>query len=311
MSDPRLVVSLGDVNGIGPEILLRFHKARPDLPLLCVGDRTALLYWSREIGIPFDFAVADLNVRYHPEPGKVSSIAGEAAAQAVEVAYREAKQRGVPLVTLPLAKEAVSLARPGFTGHTELLARLDGKRSDEVAMVLGSSRLMVLPLTRHIPLAAVPAALSTDLVVRQVALVHEWFRRWKRRSPKIWLAGLNPHAGEGGTIGAEEVSVLVPAVTLLRRKGIAIEGPLAADTLFAQGLAAGVDLFVGCYHDQVLAPFKMFAFHEGINVTVGLSVVRTSPDHGTAFDIAGKGIAAERSLAAAAAWALEMGGAAL
>ncbi len=306
MSEPRFVVSLGDVNGVGPEILLKFHKAHPDMPLLCVGDRTALLYWSRELGVPLNFETVDLNMRYHPEPGKVSAVAGEAAAQAVEVAYEEAKRRGIPLVTLPIAKEAVSLSRPGFTGHTELLARLDGKCSDEVAMVLGGARMMVLPLTRHIPLAAVPTALSTDLIVRQVTLVHEWFRRWKKRPPKVWLAGLNPHAGEGGTIGTEEISILVPAIALLRQKRIAIEGPFPADTLFAQGLAAGVDLFVGCYHDQVLAPFKMFAFHEGINTTVGLSVVRTSPDHGTAFDIAGKGIATEKSFAVAVQWALDM-----
>lgn len=306
MSEPRFIVSLGDVNGVGPEILLRFHKAHPERPLLCVGDRTALLYWSRETGIPCEFTVVDLNIRYHPEPGKISSVAGEAAAQAVEIAYEEAKRRGIPLVTLPLAKEAVSLSRPGFTGHTELLARLDGKRSDEVAMVLGGTRMMVLPLTRHIPLAAVPSALSIDLVVRQVTLVYEWLHRWKKRPPKVWMAGLNPHAGEGGTIGTEEIAILVPAIALLRQKRITVEGPFPADTFFAQGLAAGVDLFVGCYHDQVLAPFKMFAFHEGINVTVGLSIVRTSPDHGTAFDIAGKGLASEKSFTTAVQWALEM-----
>ncbi len=306
MSKPRFVVSLGDVNGVGPEILFKFHKAHPDMPLLCVGDRTALLYWSRELSIPVNFEMVDLNIRYHPEPGKVSSVSGEAAAQAVEIAYGEAKRRGIPLVTLPLAKEAVSLSRPGFTGHTELLARLDGKRSDEVAMVLGGTRMMVLPLTRHIPLAAVPSALSIDLVVRQVTLVYEWLHRWKKRPPKVWMAGLNPHAGEGGTIGTEEIAILVPAIALLRQKRITVEGPFPADTFFAQGLAAGVDLFVGCYHDQVLAPFKMFAFHEGINVTVGLSIVRTSPDHGTAFDIAGKGLASEKSFTTAVQWALEM-----
>ena len=308
MSEPCLVVSLGDVNGIGPETLLRFHKARPDLPLLCVGDRTAVLYWSREVGIAADFEVMDLNVRYHPEPGKRSSVAGVAAAQAVEAAYREAKRRGLPLVTLPLSKEAVALSRPGFTGHTELLASLDGKRPDEVAMVLGGPKMLVLTLTRHVPLAAVPAALSTGLVVRQVALAHEWFLRWRGRPPVIWLAGLNPHAGEGGNLGVEEASVLVPALVALKQRGIAVEGPLPADTMFATGLRAGVDIFVGCYHDQVLGPLKLLHFDEGVNATLGLSIVRTSPDHGTAFGIAGQGIASEKSLAEAVRWALEMSG---
>ncbi len=306
MSDPRFIVSLGDVNGIGPEVLLKFHKARPDLPLLCVGDSTALLYWSRELGIPYDFDLIDLTIRYHPEPGKCSSIAGEAAALAVEAAYREAKKRGLPLVTLPLSKHAVAMSRGNFTGHTELLAELDGKKPDEVAMVLGGPQMKVLTLTRHIPITAVASALTIDLVVRQVTLAHEWFARWQGRSPKIWLAGLNPHAGESGSIGTEEAAVLIPAGTLLKQRGIAIEGPLPADTMFATGRAAGVDIFVGCYHDQVLGPLKLLHFDEGVNATLGLSIVRTSPDHGTAFDIAGTGRASGKSFAEAVRWAVEL-----
>jgi len=306
MDVPRFVVTLGDVNGIGPEILLKFHKAHPDLPFLCVGDRTALLYWSRETGLPAEFEMFDLNVRYHPEPGTVSAIAGSIASRAIEEGFREAKRLGIPLVTLPISKEAVALSREGFTGHTELLAALDGKSFEEVAMVLGGQRMIVVPLTRHIPIAAVSSVLSTDLVVRQVMLAHEWFLRWKKRPPTIWLAGLNPHAGEHGKLGLEESSVLVPAVAFLKQRGVIIEGPLPADTMFAKGLAAGVDIFVGCYHDQVLAPLKILHFDEAVNTTLGLSIVRTSPDHGTAFDIAGKGIASERSLAEAIRWALEM-----
>ncbi len=305
MERPRIVVSLGDVNGIGPEILLKFHHRRRDLPLLCAGDRTALLFWSQALNIPYDFEMLDLNIGYHPEPGKISAIAGEAAARAVEVAYREARHRKIPLVTLPLSKEAAALSRPRFTGHTEILAMLDGKSPDDVAMVLGGSTMMVLPLTRHIPLAAVPTALTVDLVVRQVTLVHQWFVQTKRRAPRIWLAGLNPHAGEGGLLGIEDTAVLVPAVIALQKSGIAIEGPFPADTMFAQGRRAGVDLFVGCYHDQVLGPLKMLHFDDGVNMTLGLSIVRTSPDHGTAFAIAGKGIASETSFSAAVEWALE------
>ncbi|HNT27985.1 MAG TPA: 4-hydroxythreonine-4-phosphate dehydrogenase PdxA [bacterium] len=304
MSDPRIIITLGDVNGIGPEILLKFHKMRPDLPILCVGDRTALLYWSRELGLPFHFEVIDLNVRYHPEPRTVSAVAGAAAAQAVERGYEEAKNRGLPLVTLPLSKEAVALSRSGFTGHTELLATLDGKTPDEVVMFLTGPRLSVVPLTRHIPLSAVSQALTVERVVRQVTVARAWFGERHGRAPKIWLAGLNPHAGEGGRIGVEEVSTLVPALIELRRNGIDIEGPLPADTMFATGPAAGVDLFFGCYHDQVLAPFKLLHFDEGINATLGLSVLRASPDHGTAFPIAGKSVASEKSFAAAVDWAL-------
>lgn len=304
MSEPRLVITLGDVNGIGPEILLKFHKARPDLPLLCVGDRTSLLYWSRELGIPYDFDLIDLHIRYHPEPGTVSAVAGAAAAQAVERGYEESKRRGLPLVTLPLSKEAVALSRPSFTGHTELLAALDHRNANEAVMLLTGPRLSVVPLTRHIPLAAVPQALTAERVVRQVTITHAWFSERHGRAPKMWLAGLNPHAGEGGRIGAEETSTLVPAVIALRRNGIDIEGPLPADTMFATGPAAGVDLFFGCYHDQVLAPFKLLHFDEGVNATLGLSILRVSPDHGTAFPIAGKGTASEKSLAAAIDWAL-------
>lgn len=304
MSDPRIIVTLGDVNGIGPEILLKFHKARPDLSMLCVGDRTALLYWSRELGIPFQFELTDINVRYLPEPGTVSAVAGAAAAQAVERGYEESKRRGLPLVTLPLSKEAVALSRPGFTGHTELLAALDGRNADEVVMLLTGPRLSVVPLTRHIPLAAVPQALTVERVVRQVTVTHAWFSERYGRAPKMWLAGLNPHAGEGGRIGAEEISMLIPALTQLRLSGIDIAGPLPADTMFATGPAAAVDLFFGCYHDQVLAPFKLLHFDEGVNATLGLSILRASPDHGTAFPIAGKGTASEKSFAAAIDWAL-------
>ena len=308
MNDPRLIVSLGDVNGIGPEVLLKFHKARPDLPFLCVGDLTALLYWSRELSLPYDFEIIDLNIRYHPEPGKCSSVAGEAAARAVEIAYHEAKRRTLPLVTLPLAKHAVGLSRGDFTGHTELLAALDGKKPDAVAMVLGGPQMNVLTLTRHIPITAVPAALTVDLVVRQVTLAHDWFSRWQKRPPKIWLAGLNPHAGESGSIGTEEIAVLTPALFALRQRGIVVEGPFPADTMFATGRAAGVDIYVGCYHDQVLGPLKLLHFDEGVNATLGLSIVRTSPDHGTAFPIAGKNSASEKSFAEAVRWAVELTG---
>lgn len=304
MSDPRLIITLGDVNGIGPEILLKFHKARPDLPLLCVGDRTALLYWSRELGIPFQFELMDINIRYLPEPGTVSAVAGATAAMAVEQGYEEAKRRGLPLVTLPLSKEAVALSRPGFTGHTELLAALDGRNADEVVMLLTGPRLSVVPLTRHLPLASVPQSLTAERVVRQVTIAHAWFSERHGRAPKMWLAGLNPHAGEGGRIGAEEISTLVPALTQLRLSGIDIAGPLPADTMFATGPAAGVDIFFGCYHDQVLAPFKLLHFDEGVNATLGLSILRASPDHGTAFPIAGKGTASEKSFAETIRWAL-------
>ncbi|MCD6072794.1 MAG: 4-hydroxythreonine-4-phosphate dehydrogenase PdxA, partial [Microvirga sp.] len=196
-------------------------------------------------------------------------------------------------------------------GHTEFLAALASQGRDETyhpVMMLWSKELAVVPVTVHIPLADVPSALTTDLIVRTGRIVARELReRFGIENPRLALAGLNPHAGENGSMGSEDVSIIVPAIDILRAEGIEATGPLPADTMFHARARRRYDAALAMYHDQALIPIKTIAFDEAVNVTLGLPFVRTSPDHGTAFDIAGQGIARPDSLIAAIKLAARLG----
>ena len=231
-------------------------------------------------------------------PGILSAEAGLAAYDAIVRAVNDAQHGTVDAIaTAPINKEAFRLAGLPWTGHTDLLAHLTG--APHVAMMFHSDSLRVVLATVHVALAEVPALLTRDLMDSTIALTARELPRFGLASPRIAVAGLNPHAGEHGLFGREEDAVMRPAIAAARARGVDVAGPFPADTLFVRAMRGEFDVVIACYHDQGLIPVKLAAFGRAVNVTLGLPIVRTSVDHGTAFDIAGKGVADAGSLIAA------------
>jgi 4-hydroxythreonine-4-phosphate dehydrogenase len=276
---PRIGVTVGDPAGIGPEIA---RKAAADASLASLCD--IVLY-----GPSDDSEISRFS------RGRVSADAGRAAYDAIVSATADAVAGRLDAVaTAPVNKEAFALAGLPWRGHTDLLAHLTG--APRVAMMFYAESLRVILATVHIPLAQVPAALTPDVVEGTIELSARELPRFGIRSPRLALAGLNPHAGEHGVIGHEDDDVLAPAVAAMRSRGVAVDGPFPADTIFVRAMRGEFDAVIACYHDQGLIPIKLVAFGRAVNVTLGLPIVRTSVDHGTAFDIAGKGIADPSSM---------------
>ena len=275
----RVGVTMGDPAGIGPEIVLK-----------CVADSRVT-----EVCEPVLYGPRTAAERERFTPGALSAEAGRVACTAVEQAVADAMAGRIDAIaTGPINKEALALAGFGWRGHTEMLAHLTGAR--DVAMMFHSPRLRVVLATVHVPLSAVPTLLTQARVETTLTLAALALPRFGVATPKLALAGLNPHAGEGGLMGAEDRDVLVPAVEAVRRRGIDVTGPVPADTVFRQAVDGRFDAVVACYHDQGLIPVKLVGFGTAVNITLGLPIVRTSVDHGTAFDIAGHGVADETSL---------------
>jgi 4-hydroxythreonine-4-phosphate dehydrogenase len=220
----------------------------------------------------------------------LSASAGLAAYDTIVRAVRDAQAGGVhAIATAPINKEALALAGLPWRGHTEMLAQLTNAR--DVAMMFWSEKLRVVLATIHIPLVDVPASLTVDSVTGIIALTNRELPRFGVARPRLALAGLNPHAGEHGVLGREEMDVLEPAIARSVREGVDISGPFPGDTVFLRAMRGEFDLVVAMYHDQGLIPVKLLGWEEAVNVTLGLPIIRTSVDHGTAFDIAGKDIA--------------------
>jgi 4-hydroxythreonine-4-phosphate dehydrogenase len=273
---PIVGITVGDPAGIGPEIA---RKAAADARVLEVC--TPVLY-----GPDADESFA---------MGRISAEAGRAAYDAIVAAVEDARRgRIAAIATAPINKEAFAAARVPWRGHTELLAHLTG--APRFAMMFYSDVLRVVLATVHIPLAEVPHALTRERLAETIDLTAAELPRFGWPSPRIALAGLNPHAGEHGLMGLEDDAVLQPAVDAARARGIDIVGPLPADTVFVRAMRGDFDVVIACYHDQGLIPIKVAAFGHAVNVTLGLPIIRTSVDHGTAFDIAGRGIADASSL---------------
>jgi 4-hydroxythreonine-4-phosphate dehydrogenase len=225
----------------------------------------------------------------------LSAEAGRAAYDAICAAVRDAQSGVVQAIsTAPVNKLAFARAGLPWTGHTDLLAHLTG--SPRAAMMFWSEPLKVVLATVHIPLASVPGALTRELVEGTIELAARELPRFGVSRPRLAVAGLNPHAGEDGLLGAEERDVLRPSVEAARSRGVLVEGPFPSDTLFTRATRGEFDAVIACYHDQGLIPVKLLAFGRAVNVTLGLPIIRTSVDHGTAFDIAGRGIADPASL---------------
>ena len=322
MKPGPLALSLGDPAGIGPEIVVKAWNElrRGGPPFLVVGDYQALASASgggasilKQVVAPaealevFANALPVLNV-----PLKAPVVAGQPSAAAapaivkwIETAVGLALSGAVPgVVTAPIAKGPLYEAGFKFPGHTEFLGeltaseRFEGARGPVMMLIAGDLRVALV--TVHTPLAKVPDELTTAAIVNVGQVTAEALRRdFGIAKPRLAVAGLNPHAGESGGIGREEIEIVAPAVAALQALGIEVTGPYPADTLFPQDMRANYDAAICLYHDQALIPVKMLDFWGGVNVTLGLPIVRTSPDHGTAFDIAGRGLARPDSLIAA------------
>ena len=272
---PRVALTVGDPAGIGPEIA---HKAAADSRV-------------REACEPVLYGPANGSFA----PGVLSAEAGRAAYDAICAAVRDAQAGVVQAVaTAPVNKLAFAHAGLPWKGHTDLFGHLTG--SPRVAMMFWSEPLRVVLGTIHLPLAQVPAALTRETVDGIIRLTARELPRFGFPNPRLALAGLNPHAGEDGLLGEEETRVLAPAVRAAVEAGVSIAGPFPADTLFVRAVRGEFDAVIACYHDQGLIPVKLLAFGRAVNVTLGLPIVRTSVDHGTAFDIAGQNVADPSSM---------------
>ena len=288
MKRPRIAITVGDPAGIGPEIA---QKAADDPRV-------------REVCVPILYGPPS-GARF--EPGVLSAEAGRAAYDAICSAVRDALADQVAgIATAPVNK--LAFARAGFRwkGHTDLLGHLTG--SGQVAMMFWSEPLKVVLATVHVPLADVPRVLTRDLLDAIIALTSRELPRFGLREPRLALAGLNPHAGEDGLLGEEETRTLRPAIDAARQRGIRIDGPFPGDTVFVRAARGDFDAVIATYHDQGLIPVKLLAFGRAVNVTLGLPIVRTSVDHGTAFDIAGKGVADHSSMVEAVCLAARLAG---
>ena len=288
MTRPRIAITVGDPAGIGPEVAAR-AAADPRVRAACE---------------PLVYGPAGADVF---PPGVLSGAAGRAAYDTLVRAVDDA-QRGVvdAIATAPVNKEAFRLAGLPWAGHTDLLAHLTG--APHVAMMFYSEALRVVLATVHIALADVPRLLTRESLEQTIALTARELPRFGIDAPRIGVAGLNPHAGEHGLFGREEEQTIAPAIEACRARGIDVSGPYPGDTIFVRARRGDFDVVVACYHDQGLIPVKLVAFGQAVNVTLGLPIVRTSVDHGTAFDIAGQGIADPESMIAAVLLAARLAG---
>lgn len=306
-----LGVTIGDSSGIGPEILLKaFAEGKVKVPIVAFGDLGALEYYNgrlacgvslRKISKTAELTAGPLNVidagvmsRQDISVGKLSAKSGQAAREYVVAAARAALAGEIAaMVTLPMNKEATQLSDPHFTGHTELIGDVCGV--SDVTIMLVSEQLVVTHVSTHVSLATAIARARKERISTIIRLTCEAMLRLKK-NPRVAVAGLNPHAGENGLFGDEEIREIKPAVEWAQSQGLPVEGPFPADTLFYLAVRKKkFDAIVCMYHDQGHVPLKLLDFEGGVNVTLGLPIIRTSVDHGTAFDIAGQGIASTAS----------------
>lgn len=316
MARPTIGITMGDPAGIGPEICakaLTNEEVRMIANCIVIGDRKAMRQALKTAKIPSieinpiknvseakfrrgTLDVLDLNnVDSRLKTGQVSKAAGKAAVQYIEKAIKLAMDGKIDAITTaPINKEAINKAGYKFQGHTEILATRT--KTKNYAMMFVSNSLWLMLATTHMPLKEVSKHLDKKKLVQLIKLTHETLFRVREKKPRIGVAGLNPHAGEGGLFGEEEEKIIKPAIAEAKKLGINVKGPISPDAIFYLANIGMFDVVVAMYHDQGLIPLKLLSFNKSVNVTVGLPIVRTSVDHGTGFDIAGKGWANPQSL---------------
>jgi len=318
---PRLAITTGEPAGIGPELVAALAATDIAADLIVVGDKDLLLLAAQTRGLTLSIEPDDGQWRDQRAPGQLRYVHVPAraavtpgrlnvdnAAYVVEMLTRAAdgclEGEFDALVTAPVHKAVINDAGIAFSGHTEFLA---ARARCNVAMLLAAPQLRVALATTHLPLADVPAAITAARLVQILRIVYNDLRsRFRLDNPRIAVLGLNPHAGEGGHLGHEEVEVIAPALAALRAEGMHLEGPLSADTAFLPARRAQVDAYLAMYHGQGLPVLKALGFGDAVNVTLGLPFVRTSVDHGTALDLAGTGKADAASMIAASKLAIEL-----
>jgi 4-hydroxythreonine-4-phosphate dehydrogenase len=327
MKKPLIAITMGDPTGIGPEIIAR-TLAQPEIGEICrllvlgdpaamergiavTGERLGLKMLTE--GVPGDEAQPGI-ICLRPlsrlsasdlEFGRPTTAAGEAMFRYITEAARLCVSgAAAAMATAPISKEALNRAGHNYPGHTELLAELTGTR--DFVMMLAGKRLRVTLVTIHEALSAVPELVTLEKVLATIRITHRDVHRYFRSNPRLAVLALNPHCGERGLFGDEEERIIGPAVAAAREEGIDAVGPLSADTLFHFAARGDYDAVVCMYHDQGLIPLKLLHFDDGVNVTLGLPIIRTSVDHGTAYDLAGTGRASAASMAAAIRMAAEM-----
>lgn len=314
---PKVAITMGDPAGVGPEVTLKalrraevWEACRP----VVVGDRSVLekaatVLGDERLALLERADVVDLKMVRAEEHawGRLDARFGKAAAAYIEQAVRMAQAGEVAaVVTSPVNKEALKLAQVPYPGHTEMVAALTGAKT--YAMMLAGPGLRVIHVSTHVSLAEAIRRARRERIVTVIRLAHQVLRMEGIDRPRIAVAGLNPHAGENGLFGDEEIREIAPAVEEARAEGIEVSGPHPPDTVFLQALKGRFDIVVAMYHDQGHIPLKLHGFDRSVNVTVGAGVIRTSVDHGTAFDIAGKGVASEESMVQAILYAARLAG---
>jgi 4-hydroxythreonine-4-phosphate dehydrogenase len=308
---------MGDPAGIGPEVVLK-AVAEEEIRRACIpviiGDAQLLAHTARTLDLQsgYDIVRADEpfpehsepviyhlgNITGFIEPGIESGAAGKAAGGYIEAAVELCAAGSIDAVaTAPINKRALFLGGYSFPGHTEFFAHLTG--AEEYAMAFVAGNLRIVLLSTHVPLSEAIRLVERDRVIQVINLTNRELQRWGIERPRIAVAALNPHGAEGGLFGVEEASEIMPAIDVARRDDINVQGPFSADTVFLRASRGEFDAVVACYHDQAMIPVKCLSFGEAVNVTLGLPFIRTSVDHGTAFDIAGKGLAEHSSMVAA------------
>ena len=316
---------MGDPAGIGPEVVLK-AVAEEEIRRACIpviiGDAQLLAHTARTLDLQSGYDIVRTDeafpdqfsdpVIYHLdnisgfiEPGIESGAAGKAAGGYIEAAVELCAAGSIDAIaTAPINKRALFLAGYSFPGHTEFFAHLTG--AEEYAMAFVAANLRIVLLSTHVPLAEAIRMVERDRIIRTVNLTNRELQRWGIERPRLAVAALNPHGAEGGLFGVEEASEMMPAIDVCRRDDINVQGPFSADTVFLRASRGEFDAVVACYHDQAMIPVKCLSFGEAVNVTLGLPFIRTSVDHGTAFDIAGKGLAEHSSMVAAIKLAAEL-----
>jgi len=321
---PRIGITMGDPAGIGPEVVLK-AVAEEEIRRACIpviiGDAQLLAHTARTLDLQsgYDIVRADEpfpehsepviyhldNIAGFIEPGIESGAAGKAAGGYIEAAVELCAAGSIDAVaTAPINKRALFLGGYSFPGHTEFFAHLTGAEDYAMAFVAGNLRIVLL--STHVPLAEAIRLVERDRIVSRIYLTNRELQRWGIEKPRIAVAALNPHGAEGGLFGVEEASEILPAIDSCRRDEINVQGPFSADTVFLRASRGEFDGVIACYHDQAMIPVKCLSFGEAVNVTLGLPFIRTSVDHGTAFDIAGKGLAEHSSMVAAIKLAAEL-----
>jgi 4-phospho-D-threonate 3-dehydrogenase / 4-phospho-D-erythronate 3-dehydrogenase len=325
-SRPRIGITMGDPAGIGPEVVLK-AVAEEEVQSVCapiiIGNAQVLTHNARTLDLQCGYeivrqgekipAAVDAPIIFHLdnlagyiEPGIESGDAGKAAGSYIEAAVQLCASGEIDAIaTAPINKRALFLGGYSFPGHTEFLASLTG--TEEYAMGFMAANLRVVLLSTHVPLSEAIRLVRRERIEKTIRLTDRELHRWGIERPRIAVAALNPHGAEGGLFGIEEVSEMVPAIEACRvADGINVRGPFSADTIYLRASRGEFDAVVACYHDQAMIPVKCLSFGEAVNVTLGLPFIRTSVDHGTAFDIAGKGIAEHSSMVAAIKLAAEL-----